>query len=76
MLNNKTGSDAHVFDLKLLKELYLVFWIYHKISSIRELSIGEGKFHKKKKTVLLILLGVQLLRISTDQMTSSPEMRK
>ena len=48
--------------------------IYYKIHSIRELSIGEGKH--LKKTIWLILLGVQLLRINTDQMTSSPEMRK
>ena len=39
--------NAHVFDLKLLKEFYLVFGIYNKIHSIRDLSIGEGKYHKK-----------------------------
>ena len=45
-----------------------------KIHSSRVISIGEGKYHKK--TIWLILFGVQLLRISTDQTTSSPEMRK
>ena len=48
----KNIRSAHVFDLKLLKEFYLVFGIYHKIHSIRELSIGEGKYHKKKKSNL------------------------
>ena len=69
----KNVRSAHVFYLKLSKEFYLVFGIYYKIHSIRDLSIGEGKYHKK--TIWLILLGVQLLRISTDQTTSSPEMR-
>ena len=32
--------SAHVFDLKLLKEFYLVFGIYCKIHSFREISIG------------------------------------
>ena len=45
-----------------------------KIHSSRVISIGEGKYHKK--TIWLILFGVQLLRISTDETTSSPEMRK
>ena len=45
----KNVRSAHVFDFKLLKEFYLVFGIYYKIHSIRELSIGEGKHHKKKK---------------------------
>ena len=71
----KNVRSAHVFDFKLLKNFYLVFGIYYKFHLIRELSIGEGKYHKKK-TIRLILLGVQLLRISTDQTTSSPEMRK
>ena len=40
LLNNKNGNDenvrsAYVFDLKLLKEFYLVFGIYYKIHSIR-----------------------------------------
>ena len=39
----KNVRNAHVFDLKLLKEFYLVFGIYNKIHSIRDLSIGEGK---------------------------------
>ena len=43
----KNVRSAHVFDFKLLKEFYLVFGIYYKIHSIRELSIGEGKYHKK-----------------------------
>ena len=44
----KNVRGAHVIDLKLLKEFfYLVFGIYNKIHSIRELSIGEGKYHKK-----------------------------
>ena len=51
--------STHVFDLhcvKLLKEFYLVFRIYYKIHSIRELSIGEGKYHKKKKQFDLFYL--------------------
>ena len=32
--------SAHVFDLKLLKEFYLVFGIYCKIHSFREIFIG------------------------------------
>ena len=44
----KNVRSAHVFYLKLLKEFYLVFGIYYKIHSIREISIGEGKYHKKK----------------------------
>ena len=54
LLNNKNGSDenvrsarAQVFDLKLSKEFYLAFGIYYKIYSIREKSIGEGKYNKK-----------------------------
>ena len=45
----KNVRSAHVFDLKLLKEFHLVFG---KIHSIRELSIGEGNYHKKKKNNL------------------------
>ena len=44
----KNVRSAHVFDLKLLKEFYLVFGIYCKIHSIREISIGKGKHHKKQ----------------------------
>ena len=36
----KNVRNAHVFDLKLLKEFYLVFGIYCKIRSFREISIG------------------------------------
>ena len=43
----KNVRSAHVFYLKLLKEFYLVLGIYYKIHSIQELSIGEGKYHKK-----------------------------
>ena len=43
----KNVRSAHVFYLKLLKEFYLVFGIYCKIHSIREVSIGKGKYHKK-----------------------------
>ena len=42
----KNVRSAYVFDLKLLKEFYLVFWIYYKIHSIREISISEEKYHK------------------------------
>ena len=70
----KNVRGAHVFDLKLLKEFYLVFGIYIKNSFDSRTSIGEGKYHKK--TIWLILLGVRLQRFNTDQMTSSPEMRK
>ena len=45
----KNVRSAHVFDLKLSKEFYLVFGIYYKIHSIRNLSIGEGKCHLKKQ---------------------------
>ena len=44
----KNVRSAHVFDLKLSKEFYLVFGMYYKIHSIRDLSIGEGKYHLKK----------------------------
>ena len=37
--------SAHVFDLKLLKEFYLVLGIYYKIHSIREISIGQRNNH-------------------------------
>ena len=36
----KNVRSAHVFE-------FLVFGIYYKIHSIRELSIGEGKYLKK-----------------------------
>ena len=55
MLNNKNGSDekcswwVFFFYLKLLKDFYLVFGIYYKTHSIREISIGEGKYQKNKK---------------------------
>ena len=45
----KNVRSAYVFDLKLLKEFYLVFGIYYKTHSIREISIGEGKYIKKQK---------------------------
>ena len=44
----KNVRSAHVFDLKLLKEFYLVFRIYCKIHSFREISVGEGKHRKKQ----------------------------
>ena len=47
----KNVRSTHVFYLKLFKEFYLVFGIYCKIHSIREISIGKGKHHKK--TILL-----------------------
>ena len=52
----KNVRSAHVFDLNLLKDFYLVFGIYYKIHLIRELSIGEGKYHKKKQFDLLYLV--------------------
>ena len=52
----KNVRSAHVFDLKLSKEFYLVFGIYYKIHSIRDLSIGEGKYHLKKKQFDLFYL--------------------
>ena len=64
----KNVRSAHVFDLKLLikrnfiwclqepivqhTNRLLVFGIYYKIHSIRELSIGEGKYHKNNLTYL------------------------
>ena len=44
----KNFRSAHVFDLKLLKGFYLVFGIYCKIHSIREISIAKEKYHKKQ----------------------------
>ena len=44
----KNVRSVHVFYLKLLKEFHLMFG---KIHSIRELSIGEGNYHKKKKKI-------------------------
>ena len=44
----KNVLSAHVFDLKLLKEFYLVFGIYYKIHLFQEISIGEGKHRKKQ----------------------------
>ena len=44
----KNVRSAHVFDIELLKAFYFVFGIYYKIHSNRELSIGEGKYHKNK----------------------------
>ena len=44
----KNVPSAHVSDFKLLKEFYLVFGICYKIHSLQELSINEGKYHKKK----------------------------
>ena len=52
----KNVRSAHVFDLKLLRDFYLVFGIYYKIHLIRELSIGEGKYHLKKKQFDLFYL--------------------
>ena len=45
----KNVRSAHVFVLKLLKEFYMAFGSYYKIHSIREISIGEGNYHKKKQ---------------------------
>ena len=44
----KNVRSAHGFDLKLLKEFYLVFGIYYKNSFVTGISIGEGKHHKKQ----------------------------
>ena len=44
----ENDRSAHVFYLKFLKEFYLVFGIYWKIHSFQEISIGEGKYHKKQ----------------------------
>ena len=44
----KNVRSVHVFDLKSLKEFYFLFGIYCKIYSIREISIGKGKHHKKQ----------------------------
>ena len=52
----KNVCSAHVFDLKLLNDFYLVFGIYYKIHLIRELSVGEGKYHRKKKQFDLFYL--------------------
>ena len=52
----KNVRSAHVFVLKLLKEFYMAFGSYYKIHSIREISIGEGKYHKKKQCDIFYLL--------------------
>ena len=44
----KNVRSEHVFDLKLLKEFYLVFGIYCNIHSMRKISIGKGKHHKRQ----------------------------
>ena len=47
----KNVRSAHVFDLKLLRKIYLLFsWgIYCKIHSFREISIGvKGNIVKKQ----------------------------
>ena len=44
----KNVRSAHVFDLKLLKESYLVLGIYCNIHSIWEVSMSKGKYHKKQ----------------------------
>ena len=62
----KNIRSAHVFDIKSLREFYLVFGIYYKNS------FYSGNIIKKT----IILLGAQLLCINTNQMTSSPEIRK
>ena len=61
----KNVRSAHVFDLKSLKEFYLVFRIYYKNS-----------FYSGNIIKTIILLGAQLLCINTNKMTSSPEIRK
>ena len=47
----KNVRSAHVFVLKLLKEFYMAFGSYYKIHSIREISIGEGNYHKKTNLI-------------------------
>ena len=44
----KNVRSAHVFDLKLLKESYLVLGIYCNIHTIWEVSMSKGKYHKKQ----------------------------
>ena len=51
----KNVRGAHVFDLKLLKEFYLVFGIYIKNSFDSRTSIGEGKYHKKQFDVFYLV---------------------
>ena len=43
----KNVRSAHVFRLKIIKEILFGVGIYYKILSIRELSIGEGNIIKK-----------------------------
>ena len=52
----KNVRGAHVFVLKLLKEFYMAFGSYYKIHSIREISVGEGNYHKKKQFDIFYLL--------------------
>ena len=64
----KNVRGTHVFYLKLFKEFYFVFGIYCKIHSIREISIGKGKHHKKNNFAQYSLLGAQLLRIDLHRL--------
>ena len=61
----KNVRSAHVFDLNIKGILFGVWDLLQKL-------ILFGKYHKKT----IILLGAQLLCINTNQMTSSPEIRK
>ena len=69
----KNIRSAYVFYLKLLKEVYLVFGIYYKNS------FHSGNIYRCREIITKknwhILLGVHFLRVKTDQMTSSLEMR-
>ena len=79
LLNNENGSDEKCsqcacFWLKIIKGILFGVWDLLQNSFDSELIYRWRKI-SLKKTIWLILLGVQLLRISTDQTTSSLEMR-
>ena len=81
VLNNKNGRDEKCsqcacFWLKIIKEILFGVWDLLQNSFDSGIIYRWREISFKKKTIWLILLGVQLLRISTDQTTSSPEMRK
>ena len=59
----KNVPSAHVFDVKLLQEFCLVFGIYYKIHSIREISIGEGKYHKKQFDLFYLVFNYYALTL-------------
>ena len=69
MEETKNVCSAHVFDLKLVKEFYLVFRIYCKFHLL-----GEGKYYKKQFDLFYLVFNSYASALIKQ--TSSPEMRK